>query len=106
MLEVPALYRKFLRGERLTYQERVEIVSYDKRLTSWKKMDMRLDAMYLVEKFDNKNLKEKISLLEKTRGDTSMIDDFILKEYYQMSKNEKNTRINFNNLENKGEKIC
>lgn len=89
MLEPEELYQKYLRGERLTYQERTEIVANDKGLSSWQKMDIRLDAMYIVEKNDQIDLQDKISLLESARGESSMIEDIVSKEYYEMSRNEK-----------------
>lgn len=85
-------YKKHLKGEQLTYDERSLIVRYDQKVSDWEKFDMRIDAAYEAE-FEKSglDLSQHKQSLEKLQVDqeTEQISDFTNKEYYSMSRNEK-----------------
>lgn len=85
-------YKKHLKGERLTYEERSRIVRYDQKASDWEKVDMRLDAAYEAE-FEQPglDLTQQKESLEKLQVDqeAQQISDYANREYYAMSCKEK-----------------
>ena len=88
MIDVKGLYKKYASGERLTYDERSAIVSFDKSTSDWDKLNIRLDALYELRaqgESVSDNIQELESLLRSGEG----ISDVLSKEYYEMSTKEK-----------------
>lgn len=88
--EVLSLYTNYLSGDRLTYDERTKIVQYDQANGSFEQMQLRLEglgrAMYRNSDLD---LSNKENVIMAARGNNEALQDLILKEYYDMSTNER-----------------
>ncbi|MDZ5760669.1 hypothetical protein RAK27_18670 [Carnobacterium maltaromaticum] len=78
-------YQKFMKKERLTYNERSSIVAFDKKATSFEKGTMRLEAMELVKFQGGMIDQEQMNKFESRLANNESIDDIVSNEYYQMS---------------------
>jgi len=82
-------YKRFMRGEKLTYTDRTKIVQYDQKATTFDKMDMRINALTELKVFEDLNTQEHIEKWEATQCDEAIINSLAEKEYYQLARNEK-----------------
>lgn len=88
MIDVKGLYKKYASGERLTYDERSAIVSFDKSVSVWDKINIRIDALYEL-RAEGESVLDEIANFEALLRSGNGVSDFLSKEYYDMSTKEK-----------------
>lgn len=82
-------YKRFVKGERLSYTDRSKIVQFDRQVTAFDKMDMRISALTELKVFENLETNDQVEKWEETRGDEHFVSPLVEKEYYQLSSTEK-----------------
>lgn len=87
---VVLLYSRYLTDDRLTYDERTLIVQYDQKNGSFEQMQMRLEGIgFALIENPSLDLSVKEEQLYQSRGEESLMQPLISKEYYDMSANER-----------------
>lgn len=88
--QVISLYTRYLTGDKLTYDERSQLVAYDQKNNSFEQMQMRLEGLEFA-RFTNPTLDliEKEQQLMDSKGESKSMQTITSKEYYELSKNER-----------------